>query len=67
MRAGETVLLAAAQVPGNVVPDRAQMATTLGFHIILACFGIALPSVVLLAEFIGLRRRDETAMRLARR
>jgi cytochrome bd ubiquinol oxidase subunit I len=66
MRAGETVLLAAAQVPGDV-PDRAQMATTLGFHIILACFGIALPSVVLLAEFIGLRRRDETAMRLARR
>jgi hypothetical protein len=36
------VLLAAAQVPGNVVPERAQMAGTLGFHIILACFGIAL-------------------------
>jgi hypothetical protein len=36
------------------------------FHIILACLGIALPSVVL-AEFIGLRRRDETALRLARR
>jgi len=67
MRASETVLLAAAPVPGNVVPDRAQMATTLGFHIILACFGIALPSIVLLAEFIRLRRRDETAMRLARR
>ena len=67
MCASETVLLAAAQVPGNVVPDRAQMATTLGFHIILACLGIALPSIVLLAEFIGLRRRDETAMRLARR
>ena len=43
------------------------MATTLGFHIILACLGIALPSVVLLAEFTGLRRGDETAMRLARR
>jgi cytochrome d ubiquinol oxidase subunit I len=42
------------------------MATTLGFHIILACLGVALPSIVLLAEFIGLRRRDETAMRLAR-
>ena len=28
---------------GNVVPDRAQMAATLGFHIILACLGIALP------------------------
>jgi cytochrome d ubiquinol oxidase subunit I len=43
------------------------MAATLGFHIILACLGIALPSIVLLAEFIGLRRHNETAMRLARR
>jgi hypothetical protein len=43
------------------------MAATLGFHIILACLGIALPTVVLIAEFIGLRRRDETAMLLARR
>jgi cytochrome d ubiquinol oxidase subunit I len=43
------------------------MATTLGFHIILASLGIALPTVVLLAEFVGLRRHDETAMRLARR
>jgi hypothetical protein len=59
--------LLAAQVSGEVVPARAQMATTLGFHIILACLGIALPSFVLLAEFIGLRRHDETAMRLARR
>lgn len=32
------------------------MATTLGFHIILACLGIALPTTVLLAEFTGLRR-----------
>jgi cytochrome d ubiquinol oxidase subunit I len=67
MRASDTVLLAAAQVSGDVVPARAQMAATLGFHIILACFGIALPTIVLLAEFIGLRRGSETAMRLARR
>ncbi len=67
MRASEAVLLAAVQVPGDVVPARAQMAATLGFHIILACFGIALPSIVLLAEFIGLRRGNQTAMRLARR
>ena len=61
------MLHAAAQASGQVVPARAQMATTLGFHIILACLGVALPSFVLLAEFIGLRRHDETAMRLARR
>src|SRR6202012_3003364 len=51
----------------EVVPARAQMATTLGFHIILACLGIALPTFVLLAEFIGLRRANEVALVLARR
>jgi cytochrome bd ubiquinol oxidase subunit I len=51
----------------EVVPARAQMATTLGFHIILACFGIALPTIVLIAEYIGLKRSDAVAMTLARR
>jgi cytochrome d ubiquinol oxidase subunit I len=50
----------------EVVPARAQMATTLGFHIILACLGIALPAVVLVAEFVGLRRSNEVALLLAR-
>jgi cytochrome d ubiquinol oxidase subunit I len=49
------------------VPARAQMATTLGFHIILACLGIALPTIVLIAEFVGLRRSNPVAMKLARR
>jgi cytochrome bd ubiquinol oxidase subunit I len=65
--ASGATLLAAATASGEVIPARAQMATTLGFHIILACLGIALPAIVLLAEFIGLRRADETALRLARR
>src|SRR5215472_9454629 len=65
--AGGGTLFAAAHVSGEVVPARAQMATTLAFHIILACLGIALPALVLLAEFVGLRRSDEAAMRLARR
>ena len=51
----------------EVVPARAQMATTLGFHIILACFGIAFPTIVLIAEYIGIKRSDEVAMTLARR
>jgi cytochrome d ubiquinol oxidase subunit I len=54
-------------VAREVVPARAQMATTLGFHIILACFGIAFPTIVLVAEYIGLKRSDEVALRLARR
>src|SRR6202050_1168146 len=51
----------------QVVPARAQMAATLGFHIILACFGIAFPPVVLVAELRGLSRSVEVAMLLARR
>ena len=67
MKLAGVVTLVTAPVGGQVVPARAQMATTLGFHIILACLGIALPTIVLLAEFIGLRRHDDTAMKLARR
>jgi cytochrome bd ubiquinol oxidase subunit I len=57
----------AGHVSGEVIPARAQMAATLGFHIILACLGVALPSIVLVAEFVGLRRGDEVALTLARR
>src|SRR5580698_1418011 len=67
MRFADVVVAAGARAGAQVVPARAQMATTLGFHIILASLGIALPTIVLLAEFIGLRRRDEVAMTLARR
>jgi cytochrome bd ubiquinol oxidase subunit I len=66
-QAGGVIVVAAARVSGEVVPARAQMAATLGFHIILACLGIALPSIVLIAEFIGLRRGNQTALLLARR
>ena len=67
MRFADVVVAAGARTGAEVVPARAQMATTLGFHIILACLGIALPSTVLLAEFIGLRRANRTALLLARR
>jgi cytochrome d ubiquinol oxidase subunit I len=60
-------VLAASNASGEVIPARGQMATTLGFHIILACLGIALPTIVLIAEFIGLRRSNPVAMTLARR
>src|SRR6202046_4334894 len=67
MHSATAAMIAATRVSGEVVPARAQMATTLGFHIILACLGIALPTIVLIAEFIGLRRPDPIAMKLARR
>ena len=53
--------------PGELVAARSQMAFTLGFHIILACLGVALPALVLIANAIGLRRRDPVALLLARR
>ncbi len=59
--------LLALAAPRQVVPARAQMATTLGFHIILACFGIAFPTIVLTAEYFGLKRSDDVAMLLAKR
>lgn len=51
----------------NLLAARQLMAFTLGFHIVLACIGIAFPAIVLTANYLGLRRRDPDAMRLARR
>jgi cytochrome d ubiquinol oxidase subunit I len=46
---------------------RSQMAFTLGFHIILASIGVAFPAIILIANYIGLKRKDEVALELARR
>ena len=43
------------------------MAFTLAFHIVLSCLGVAFPAIILIANWIGLKRGDEDAMRLARR
>ncbi|GHF02292.1 cytochrome ubiquinol oxidase subunit I [Streptomyces griseoluteus] len=43
------------------------MAFTLGFHIILVPFGVALTSLMLVANYRGLRKGDEAALMLARR
>ena len=41
----------------ELLPARSQMAFTLGFHIILACLGVGFPAMMLIANYIGLRRR----------
>jgi cytochrome bd ubiquinol oxidase subunit I len=51
----------------ELLPARSQMAFTLGFHIILACLGVAFPALMLIANYIGLKRDDEVALGLARR
>src|SRR6478609_3444374 len=43
------------------------MAFTLGFHIILASLGVALPAMMLIANYRGLRRNDPDALKLAQR
>jgi cytochrome bd ubiquinol oxidase subunit I len=50
----------------NLLAARNQMGFTLGFHIVLACFGVAFPAMMLIAEYVGHRRGDEAALRLAR-
>ena len=51
----------------QLLPAREQMAFTLGFHIILACIGVAFPAMMLIANWIGLKRGDDVALGLARR
>ena len=43
------------------------MAFTLGFHIILASLGVALPALMLIANYRGLRRDEPEALELAQR
>jgi cytochrome d ubiquinol oxidase subunit I len=51
----------------TLLPARLQMAFTLGFHIILACFGVGLPVLMLAAEWRFLRTGDELWKTLAKR
>ncbi len=51
----------------ELLPARSQMAFTLGFHIIIACLGVAFPAMMLIANYIGLKRDDGVALELARR
>ena len=53
-------------VADNLLAARNLMAVTLGFHIILACIGVALPFVMLVAEYRGRRHGDEDALALAK-
>ena len=56
-----------AELPAQLAPARSQMAFTLGFHIILASLGVGFPALMLIANYIGLKRNDEVALGLAQR
>jgi cytochrome bd ubiquinol oxidase subunit I len=46
---------------------RSQMGFTLGFHIVLACIGVGFPAIILIANYLGLKRDDPVALGLAQR
>ena len=46
---------------------RQQMAFSLGFHIVLSCFGVGFPALIYLLHRRGIKRGDEHALSLARR
>lgn len=51
----------------NVTLARATMGTSLGFHIVFAVLGVGLPLLLVVAEGLYLRTRDEIWLALARR
>ncbi|WP_299932470.1 cytochrome ubiquinol oxidase subunit I [uncultured Nocardioides sp.] len=53
--------------PAGLLPARQQMALSLGWHIILACFGVAFPAMIFAMHLIGIRRNDPDALLLARK
>ncbi|NUW36204.1 cytochrome ubiquinol oxidase subunit I [Nonomuraea sp. SMC257] len=67
-----TPLLAAVSAAGPATPAdlgaaRMQMALSLGWHIVLACLGVGMPAITLLAEWRGHRTGDVHYRLLARR
>ena len=61
------MVLTVAASEANLFAARYQMATSLGFHIILAAAGVAFPFITLLAHRRGLRHNDPDALQLAKR
>jgi cytochrome bd ubiquinol oxidase subunit I len=60
-------ILAATMATADPVAARSQMGFSLAWHIVLACFGVGLPGLVLFAEWRGIRTGDPVYRLLARR
>jgi len=63
----EAFIPSIADAGSNLLAARNQMGFTLGFHIVLASFGVAFPAIMLIAEYRGRRKNDAEALLLARR
>jgi cytochrome bd ubiquinol oxidase subunit I len=60
-------LLAGANGPPGLLPAREQMALSLGWHIVLASFGVAFPTLIFVVHRRGIVHGDAVALDLARR
>lgn len=57
--------LVLADASANLLPARTQMALSLGWHIVFACFGVAFPAIVVFTEWRAHRLGDPVRMELA--
>ncbi|MFC9967352.1 cytochrome ubiquinol oxidase subunit I [Nocardia ignorata] len=62
-----SLLAASGEGPPGLLPARQQMAFSLGWHIVLACFGVAFPAMIYVVHRRGLVREDSVALGLAKR
>jgi cytochrome d ubiquinol oxidase subunit I len=62
-----SAMLISAVDPPGLLPARQQMAFSLGWHIVLACFGVAFPAMIWLVHRRGVLADDPVALGLARR
>ena len=65
--AAQELLSLAVDEPAGLFPARLQMALSLGWHIILACFGVAFPAMIFVAHWRGIFRDDAVGLGLAQR
>ncbi|ANH40481.1 Putative cytochrome bd menaquinol oxidase subunit I [Nocardioides dokdonensis FR1436] len=63
----EALQVLLSDTPSGLLPARNQMALSLGWHIILACFGVAFPSMTFIVHWRGVFRGDAVALELAKR
>lgn len=65
--ASALILSLVTEAPAGLMPARQQMAISLGWHIILACFGVAFPTMIYVMHRRGIVRDDPVALQLAQR
>ena len=56
-----------AEAPHELMAARWQMALSLGFHIVLSCFGVALPALIFVLHRRGLKYDDADSLTLAKK